>query len=168
MPTSSTTRYRPTREAHFEGRSICLNPTKRWKIGFDGDISTYDLRYTIAHEIGHAIGLDHPNGPGQIMGYRYEERFRQLQAGDVQGAMLIYGGRAARRRHGFRGVPCRAEARPLAVTPNVGELEPSPHVLPELGLHSSGDFDMGRGLVLWLVGIPLPVILILYFLGYLH
>jgi len=27
---------------------------------------------------------------------------------------------------------------------------------------------MGRGLVLWLVGIPLPVILILYFLGYLH
>ena len=28
--------------------------------------------------------------------------------------------------------------------------------------------NMGRGLVLWLVGIPLPVILILYFLGYLH
>jgi hypothetical protein len=29
-------------------------------------------------------------------------------------------------------------------------------------------FVMGRGLSLWLVGIPLPVILILYFLGYLH
>jgi len=27
---------------------------------------------------------------------------------------------------------------------------------------------MGRGLILWLVGIPLPVILILYLLGYLH
>jgi len=27
---------------------------------------------------------------------------------------------------------------------------------------------MGRGLILWLVGIPLPVILLLYFLGYLH
>jgi len=27
---------------------------------------------------------------------------------------------------------------------------------------------MGRGLILWLVGIPLPVILVLYFLGYLH
>jgi len=26
---------------------------------------------------------------------------------------------------------------------------------------------MGRGLVLWLVGIPLPIILILYFMGYL-
>ena len=33
---------------------------------------------------------------------------------------------------------------------------------------ASGDFIMGRGLILWLVGIPLPVILILYFLGYLH
>jgi hypothetical protein len=31
----------------------------------------------------------------------------------------------------------------------------------------SGD-PMGRGLMLWLIGIPLPVILVLYFLGYLH
>jgi len=27
---------------------------------------------------------------------------------------------------------------------------------------------MGRGLLLWLIGIPLPIILILFFLGYLH
>jgi hypothetical protein len=27
---------------------------------------------------------------------------------------------------------------------------------------------MGRGLLLWIVGIPLPVILIIYLLGYLH
>jgi len=27
---------------------------------------------------------------------------------------------------------------------------------------------MGRGLLPWIVGIPLPVILVLYFLGYLH
>lgn len=73
---------------------ICLNPTKRWKIGFDGDLKTYDLRYTITHEIGHAIGLDHPNGAGAIMGYRYEERFRQLQQGDVEGAVALYGARS--------------------------------------------------------------------------
>jgi hypothetical protein len=68
---------------------VCLNPQKTWKVGFDGNLSVYDLRYTLAHEIGHAIGLDHPNGAGQIMGYRYEERFRTLQEGDVSGAIAI-------------------------------------------------------------------------------
>ncbi len=70
---------------------VCLNPQRRWKIGFNGDLRTYDLRYTLAHEIGHAIGLDHPQGGNQIMGYRYEESFRTLQPGDVRGAVLIYG-----------------------------------------------------------------------------
>jgi hypothetical protein len=70
---------------------ICLNPERRWKVGFDGDLRAYDLRYTIAHEVGHAIGLDHPSGAGQIMGYRYEETFRGLQPGDVAGAVVLYG-----------------------------------------------------------------------------
>ena len=72
---------------------VCLNPSKRWKIGFDGDLKIYDLRYTFAHEIGHAIGLDHPSGSGQIMGYRYDEQFRVLQAGDRKGAVVLYGER---------------------------------------------------------------------------
>jgi hypothetical protein len=74
---------------------ICLNPTKRWKIGFDGDLKTYDLRYTLTHEIGHAIGLDHPDGGAQIMGYRYLEQFRVLQPGDIAGAVRLYGPRQA-------------------------------------------------------------------------
>ncbi len=70
---------------------VCLNPVKPWKVGFDGDLKTYDVRYTLAHEIGHAIGLDHPAGANQIMNYRYEERFRALQPGDIHGAVAIYG-----------------------------------------------------------------------------
>jgi matrixin len=70
---------------------ICLNPAKPWKVGFDGDLKTYDLRYTLAHEIGHAIGLDHPIGANQMMNYRYEERFRALQPGDIGGAVALYG-----------------------------------------------------------------------------
>jgi len=70
---------------------VCLNPTRPWKVGFDGDLTAYDLRYTLAHEIGHAIGLDHPAGGNQIMAYRYEERFRALQPGDVRGAVALYG-----------------------------------------------------------------------------
>ena len=72
---------------------VCLNPKKPWKIGFTGDLGVYDLRYTFAHEIGHAIGLDHPAAAGQIMGFRYEENFRQLQAGDIAGAIALYGRR---------------------------------------------------------------------------
>ena len=57
----------------------------------DVESTTGGLRYTLAHEIGHAIGLDHPNAPGQIMGYRYEESFRDLQPGDLSGAVALYG-----------------------------------------------------------------------------
>jgi matrixin len=70
---------------------ICLNPLKQWKVGFDGNLTVYDLRYTLTHEIGHAIGLDHPDGSAEIMDYRYEEMFRELQPGDVAGAVLLYG-----------------------------------------------------------------------------
>ena len=72
---------------------ICLNPIKRWKVGFDGNLAVCDLRYTIAHEIGHAIGLNHPEPHGQLMSMDYLESFRSLQAGDVGGAVRIYGAR---------------------------------------------------------------------------
>lgn len=77
---------------------ICLNPKQPWKIGFDGRLGVYDLRYTIAHEIGHAIGLDHPSAAGQLMSYRYDEKQAGLQPGDVKGAVLLYGRRAGARR----------------------------------------------------------------------
>jgi hypothetical protein len=96
---------------------VCLNPERRWKIGFDGDLRSYDLRYTIAHEIGHAIGLDHPSGGGQIMGYRYEETFRKLQPGDVAGAVLLYGRRAPDAAVAAAGSAPADRAPPVAAPP---------------------------------------------------
>jgi Matrixin len=74
---------------------ICLNPTRAWKIGFDGNLEAYDLRYTMAHEIGHAIGLDHPSPSGELMSFRYGEEFRGLRPGDARGAVALYGARGA-------------------------------------------------------------------------
>jgi hypothetical protein len=75
----------------IERSLICLNPRQLWKVGFDGRLDVYDLRYTIAHEIGHAIGLDHPSAAGELMSYRYDERQNGLQPGDTQGVVLLYG-----------------------------------------------------------------------------
>ena len=70
---------------------ICLNPNKGWKVGFDGDLKIYDLRHTLAHELGHVIGLGHSGPSGAIMAFRYDERHDGLTAGDVVGAQRIYG-----------------------------------------------------------------------------
>lgn len=79
----------------IEQSLICFNPEQRWKIGFDGNLEVYDIRYTAAHEIGHAIGLDHPVSAGQLMHHRYHEEFRTLQPGDIEGVGLLYGLRQA-------------------------------------------------------------------------
>jgi hypothetical protein len=72
---------------------ICLNPAQPWKIGFDGRLGVYDLRYTLMHEIGHAIGLDHPGASGALMGFRYDEKRKGLGPADIEAAQKLYGTR---------------------------------------------------------------------------
>jgi hypothetical protein len=80
----------------IEQSYVCLNPKVRWKSGFDGNLDIYDLRHTFTHEIGHAIGLDHPGSSGAIMAYRYDERVRELQPSDIAAAQRLYGAPPAR------------------------------------------------------------------------
>jgi hypothetical protein len=70
---------------------ICFNPLQKWKVGFDGNLDVYDIRYTLTHEIGHAIGLDHPGAAGALMGFRYDEKRNSLTKGDIEAAQLLYG-----------------------------------------------------------------------------
>ncbi|WP_231369402.1 matrixin family metalloprotease [Thioalkalivibrio sp. AKL19] len=75
----------------IEQSLVCLNPDYEWKVGFDGNTDVYDIRYTLTHEIGHAIGLDHPGPSGQLMGFKYTEDFADLQPGDLRGVQRLYG-----------------------------------------------------------------------------
>lgn len=74
---------------------ICLNPQAAWKVGLNGDLKTFDIRYVVAHEIGHVLGLDHPNSPHQLMSFRYDERNAGLRSGDLAGIEVLYGGNVA-------------------------------------------------------------------------
>ena len=97
--------------ARIEKALICLNPEKPWKIGFGGDAFAYDVRYTIAHELGHAIGLNHAGPEGQLMSFKYGEAFRALQGGDLSGAVALYG---------RPGHPPTAAATAPAAQPDLG------------------------------------------------
>ncbi len=91
-PPSSGTKprgLRPIRKA-----LICFNPLAKWKIGFDGNLDVYDIRYTLMHEIGHAIGLDHPGVAGALMDFRYDEKRKGPTKADIDAAQRLYGPQA--------------------------------------------------------------------------
>jgi Matrixin len=72
--------------------TICFNPTVRWLTDEPPEpVAGYDLRTVLAHEIGHAIGLDHPGATGALMGYQNQGDIEHLMPGDVAGAVALYG-----------------------------------------------------------------------------
>lgn len=82
-----------TQQARIRKGLVCLNPLRLWKNGFDGNLEVLDIRYVLMHEIGHTLGLDHAGRTGQLMSFRYDERYRTLQPGDVAGITALYGAR---------------------------------------------------------------------------
>jgi len=76
--------------------TICLDPSEQWEVTVDGNPGTYNVRYVAAHEIGHAIGLDHRGRDQGIMGFAYQESVAspgeiRLAATDVAAAVRLYG-----------------------------------------------------------------------------
>jgi len=77
---------------------VCLNPQQFWSAA-EGpsagrpviDSKSYRLRYVLAHEIGHVLGLDHPSPSGELMSFEYSGRLEGLQPGDIAGIVALYG-----------------------------------------------------------------------------
>jgi Matrixin len=72
--------------------AVCFNPDVAWTTE-DGPTppNVYDLATVLAHEIGHALGLDHPGPRGALMAYSNQGPIDALMPGDVEGAVLLYG-----------------------------------------------------------------------------
>jgi len=75
--------------------AVCFNLALGWENRFDGDSMTPNVRYVAAHELGHALGLDHAWGADKLMRFQYEERFYVPQKPDIAGAAFLYGPSAA-------------------------------------------------------------------------
>lgn len=68
---------------------IHFDIAESWVLGFPGP--GFDIFQVAAHEIGHAIGLDHTLVSSSLMNASYSEAFSGPQADDIAGAVFIYG-----------------------------------------------------------------------------
>jgi hypothetical protein len=72
--------------------TVCFNPEVAWTSEHGpAPADFYDFATVLAHEVGHAIGLDHPGPRGALMGYMNQGSLDALMPGDVAGAALLYG-----------------------------------------------------------------------------
>jgi hypothetical protein len=80
--------YFPPPNGSTAAGDIEINTALGFNIG-----STYDLYSVLLHETGHALGLNHPSNPVEVMSPIYGGVRTGLQAGDIAGIQAIYGAR---------------------------------------------------------------------------
>ncbi|KJR42179.1 Peptidase M10A and M12B, matrixin and adamalysin domain protein [Candidatus Magnetoovum chiemensis] len=62
-----------------------------WAIFHGADDVKYDFRRVAAHELGHALGLDHPSTSNALMYYKYSDTIETPQSDDINGIGALYG-----------------------------------------------------------------------------
>ena len=72
-------------DLHFDTQDL-------WDLDFDGTgDGAFSIFQVTAHEIGHALGLEHTAVPNSLMNPFYTEAFVGPQADDIAGMQFIYG-----------------------------------------------------------------------------
>ena len=80
--------YPPSNGASAAG-DIHFDTAENWDLNQAG--AGIDLFTVMAHELGHALGLDHTLVSNSLMNAFYSEAFVGLQSDDVAGMQFIYG-----------------------------------------------------------------------------
>lgn len=83
--------YYPPNNGNSAAGDIHFDIAENWKLGFGG--AGFNLFQVLAHELGHALGLNHTAVPGSLMNPYYTEAFVGPQADDIAGMQFIYGAR---------------------------------------------------------------------------
>jgi hypothetical protein len=85
--------YFPPTNGNSASGDIHFDTAEHWTIGFAGP--GYDIFQVFAHELGHALGLNHATDPNALMYSYYSESFSGPQADDIAGMQYLYGAAAS-------------------------------------------------------------------------